>query len=153
MQNYSLNGTLINGIISVTNIGPNGSGNLVLLQSATLSKLGPQQIQADSLNINYAYEWVSGESSSPAQNWQFSVTGGWTSSFAAGQTDSLVITSPLLKNAKTTNACNYYISGQQYTVKKTPMGNQYSYYDFSNPGSCSGQVAVTTNGTTVIQNQ
>jgi hypothetical protein len=152
MQNYTINGTLVNGTISMTNIGTNGSGNLVLLQSAAMSKLAPQQINSDSLTANFAYEWISGESSSPASNWQFSITGGWTSSYTSGQTDSLVITTPLIKNAKNPG-CNFTITGKQYTVTTTPMGLQYSYYDYSNPGSCSGQVAVTTNGTTVIQSQ
>jgi|GEM_PF-3378687 hypothetical protein len=153
MQNYSINGTLFNGTISATNTGTNGRGNLVFLETALFTKLAPQQISTDTLNGSFAYEWVAGESSSPEQNLQFSVTGGWTSTYTAGQMDSLVITTPLLKNAKTTNACNYYIQGTQYTVTKTPMGEQYSYYDYSNPGSCSGQVAVTTNGVTVTQNQ
>jgi hypothetical protein len=152
MQNYSVNGTQVNGQVSVTNIGPNGNNNLVLLETATLAKQGPQQVQPDSLNANFAYEWIAGASSSPAQNWQFSITGGWTNSFVTGQSDSLVITTPLIKNAKNTG-CNFTIQGTQYTVTKTPQGLQYVYEDFGNPGGCTGQVSVTKNGVTTVQNQ
>ena len=113
---HLINGTLFNGTISATNTGTNGRGNLVFLETALFTKLAPQQISTDTLNGSFAYEWVAGESSSPEQNLQFSVTGGWTSTYTAGQMDSLVITTPLLKNAKTTNACNYYIQGTQYTA-------------------------------------
>jgi hypothetical protein len=152
MQNYSINGNRIHGVVSVTNIGPNGSGNTVLLQSAALSKQGPQQINPDSLNINYSYEWISGESSSPAANWQFSITGGWINSFAAGQADTMLITTPLIKNSKNPG-CNFYIQGTQYTATKTLLGVQYKYEDFGNPGGCTGQESVTQNGVTTVQNQ
>jgi len=151
-QNYTVNGSPFNGSVSVTNIGANGNGNLVLLQTGSFYTKAPQEISADTLNINYQYEWIAGVNSSPAANWQFSVTGGWTSTYTPGQMDSLVITTPLIKNAKNPG-CNYYISGTQYSVTKTPQGEDYTYEDFGNPGGCSGQESVTHKGITTVQSQ
>jgi hypothetical protein len=158
-QNYSVNGILHNGSISVTNYGPNGSGNLVLAEVGTVTALntqtnqqGLQQIVTDTLNVNYQLEWIAGEGSSPAANLQFSITGGVTSSFAAGQADSVVIVTPLIKNSLNAG-CNFYIQGTQYTVTHTIMGLHYRYEDFGNPGGCGGQESVTEDGITTVEAQ
>ena len=151
-QNFTVDANVYDGAVGFTNIGPNGNSNLVLQFAGNFTYNQPGQTQPDTMHINYAYEWIAGESSSPAANWQFSITGGVTSSFTAGQTDSLVITTPLIRNAKNPG-CNYLISGTEYTVKKTIQGLQYRYVDYGNPGGCSDQAAVTINGVTTIQGQ
>ncbi len=147
-QNYSVAGTLYNGSVSLSNYGPNGSGNTVIAQSGQFSVMAQQQITPDTATVYYEYEWLAGENSSPAANYQFSITGGAHSS----QLDSLVITTPLIKNGKNPG-CNYYIQGTEYSVSPSLLGPQYKYTDYGTPGGCSGQKAVTQNGVTTIVNQ
>ena len=152
-QSYTFNGTSFDGGISLTNTGPNGAGHDVLVESGAVVSKAPGEISADTVSESLQYEWIANESSSPAADWQFSITGEMNSSYKAGQSDSTVITTPLIKNAKSTTNCNYTIQGTLYTVTTTPQGLQYRYEDFGNPGGCSGQEAVTVNGVTDIQNQ
>ena len=146
-QNYTVSGTTINGSIGLENLGPNANGNDVITQTG--SYIGVSQGETDTMNINYQYEWLAGESSSPAANWQFSITGAIHGSSSKGSTLDINITSPLIKNGKNPT-CPYYISGtQEITMGTHPV----KYVDFGNPGGCSGQVAVTQNGVTTIVNQ
>lgn len=152
-NNYSINGNVFNGSTSLTNTGPNGAGHDVLVIAGAYFSKAPNQISADTMIQNLQYEWIANEGSSPAADWQFSITGGWVSSYTQGQADSLVITTPLLRNAKSTSDCNYFIQGTQYTVTTSPQGLQYRYEDFGNPGGCSGQESVTVNGVSDIESQ
>jgi hypothetical protein len=138
----------INGSISITNTGPNTNGNLVIAQTGTYTNTTSSA--TCTVNVNYNCEWIAGESSSPLSNLQFSITGLVNSSSTDGTLDSIVITTPLIKNSKTPG-CNYYISGNAYTNSNVAL--YPTYLNYSNPGGCSGQVAETVNGVTNILNQ
>ena len=136
------------GIISYTNTGYNGNGNLVLEETGSFVATSNSFI--DTANVNYNYEWIAGVNSSPLSNLQFSITGSTYSTFSDGSTSTLTITSALIKNCKTTG-CNFCIQGTTSLVSSNLP--YIKYFDYGNPGGCSGQVAVTVNGVTSIKNQ
>ena len=150
LQNYTVSGfqiTNLNGAISYTNTGTNSNGNLVI--TGTGGYIGTSGSLLDTVNMNYQYEWIAGENSSPLSNLQFKVTGALYG-YAEGNTAIDSITSPLIKNCKTTG-CNYYIQGtKDASVNGT---NHLKHTDYGTPGGCSGQMAVTVNGVTSIVNQ
>ena len=146
-QNYSVGKTTFNGSISFVNDGPNGNGNQVINETGTI--LTTSSTQTDTMIVNYNNEWLSGEFSSPAANWQFSTTGSIHAGSSTGKQANMLITSALIKNAKTPG-CSFTIQG---TETITLPGQATQYIDFGNPGGCSGQKAVTQNGTTTIENQ
>lgn len=146
-QNYTISGTTINGSISYTNEGPDANGNTVIAQTGTYA--GVSGSETDTLNVNMAYEWLAGEYSSPAANWQFSITGSITGTSSTGNTLNITITNPLIKNSKNPT-CPYYISG---TMQINEGPHPSEYIDYGNPGGCSGQKSVTVNGVTTVENQ
>lgn len=148
-NNYSVNGTVYNGSVTLTNTGVDGNGYQVITETGTFSEQTQFQIQPNTINVNYAYEWVAGESSSPAANWQFNITG----SVNDFQHDSIVIVTPLSKNSKNTSGCSYYTAGTKYYVQGTTLGPKYTFTDYGTPGGCSGQKSVTQNGVTTVENQ
>jgi len=141
--------TGFNGSVSYTNTGPNTNGNLVLAETGNfVSSTGSE---TDTISVNYQLEWVAGVNSNPLSDLQFSITGSSVASTSVGIVDSANITSPIIKNAKWSSGCNYCIQG---TVSTVVSGSSYTkFIDFGNPGGCSGQMAVTENGVTTIQNQ
>ena len=147
-QNYNFNGWTINGSVLLTNTGLNTNGNLVLTQTA--SYVGASGGVTDTINENYSYEWIAGVNSNPFSDLQFNITGSSWGASSNGQTASSTITSTLTKNCKTPG-CNYYIAGTVSTVVPDPT--QCNTKNYSTPGGCSGQVSVTQNGVTSIQNQ
>jgi hypothetical protein len=151
-QNYQAgDSSVFNGTMSITNTGPNGSGNLVLLEQASYTVTNGSSVLT--VNGNFPYEWVAGESSQPYANLQFNVTGGLKLTFNTG--DSLVqnVTSTLVKNCKT-SGCNYTIAGvSTSTTYSVVNGISVETDDFGNPGGCSGQYALTQNGITTIVSQ
>jgi hypothetical protein len=146
-QNYSINAATINGSVSFVNTGPNGNGNQVITETGTI--IATSSTETDTMNVNYSNEWLAGEFSSPASNWQFSITGSILAGVSTGKTGGLVITSALIKNAKTPG-CNFYIQGTE-TISVTGQATQY--VDYGNPGNCSGLKSVTKNGTTTVEKQ
>ena len=150
LQNYTISGfqvTGLNGSISYTNTGTNSNGNLVIAETG--GYVGMTGSFLDTVSVNYQYEWVAGENSSPLSNLQFKITGSMYGN-AEGNYAIDSITSPLIKNARTAG-CNYFIQGTKYSsVNGT---NHVKLTDYSSPGGCSGQMAVTYNGVTSIQNQ
>ncbi len=149
-QNYSITGypiTQLNGNINLTNIGTNGNGNLVITETGGYT--GMDSLAA-TINFNYQYEWIAGSNSSPLSNLQFSVTGYTSGSFPNGITGVDSITTPLIKNCKT-DGCNFYIQGTSVSIANG--STIIKSIDYSNPGGCSGQMAVTENGVTSIVKQ
>ncbi len=146
MQSLSINGITYDGSISFTNTGTNANGNLVIAQSGSYTMGNGSQ--SATVNIDYQYEWIAGESSSPLANCQFKITGNCTASDGSGEIASTTITSPLVKNFKTAG-CNYYIQGTVHTSSASKTED----LDYSSPGGCSGQVAVTENGITSLRDQ
>ncbi len=146
-QNYSLNGTTINGAMTFENTGPNPNGNDVLTQVGSFTSVSAKE--TDTLSANYQYEWLAGENSSPAANWQFSITGSVHGSSSNGGVADITITSPLIKNAKNPT-CGFYIAGTESVIVS---GNPDKFIDFGNPGGCSGLKSVTQNGSTTVVHQ
>jgi hypothetical protein len=138
----------VNGSVSLTNTGTNSNGNLVLTQTG--GYVATSQGNTDTINFNYSYEWIAGESSTPLTDVQFKITGSANGSFSNGIQSSTTITSPLIKNSKTPG-CNYFIQGTTYTIAPDTTKNET--IDYGNPGGCSGQMSVTEHGVTTIQNQ
>ena len=153
LQNYSITGfqgLTLNGAISYTNTGANGNGNLVIAETG--GYVGTNGTVYDTVTVNYQYEWIAGESSSPLSNLQFKITGSMNASGTNnGQSITAVdsVTSPLIKNCRTVG-CNYFIDGNKYT---NVGGTNITLTNYGTPGGCSGQMAVTANGMTTIQNQ
>jgi hypothetical protein len=149
LQNYTVSGfqvTNLNGTMSYANTGTNANGNLVIAQTG--GYIGNSGPLTDTINVGYQYEWIAGESSSPLANLQFKVTGA-TYGYANGNTAIDSITSPLTKNCKYAG-CNFFIQGTRYSEIN---GSQVKLTNYGNPGGCSGQMTVTVNGITSIENQ
>ena len=147
LQNYTCsNSPVVNGSISYTNTGYNSNGNLVLAETGTLSSSNGSAY--DTLSANYQYEWISGAYNSQLSGYQFSVTGGCNLTSSSSDTGSITITSPLIKNCKSEH-CNFNIQGTAVST----WNNHIKYMDYGRPGACSGQMTVTENGVTSIQNQ
>ena len=143
-QNYALNGAVVNGGISLTNQGPNSNGNQVIVETGSF--VASSSTESDTVNGNLQIEWLAGEFSSPASNWQFSVTGSNYGANSNGTSITTTINTPLIRNAKDPG-CNFYIQGtKQIAVSSQPT----VYIDYGNPGACSGQQAVTKSGVTNI---
>jgi hypothetical protein len=136
----------LNGSVSFTNTGTNVNGNLVLVQAGNY--VYSSGAATDTININYSYEWIAGETSSPLSDLQFKITGSCTGASSTGQTASNTITSPLTKNMKTPG-CNFFVSGKTHSVAPGKTIDT----DYGTPGGCSGLMAVTQNGMTSIRPQ
>jgi len=149
-QNYYSDSILYNGTMSITNMGPNGSGNLVLAEQGNFTVA--QGSQTATVAGNYGYEWIAGESSSPLSNLQFKITGGLSLTMDANDSIVSTVSTPIIKNCKTTG-CNFRIGGVQQITYYIGGTTTFETQDFGNPGGCSGQVAVTKNGVTNIINQ
>ena len=150
-QNYGLNGNLINGFVSMSNTGINGNGNPVITQVGNYYAVRSNNqggSETDTMNINMAYEWLAGEFSSPAANWQFSITGSVAATSSLGGSAGLTVTSPLIKNCHN-STCNFIIQGMEHSYN----GSNTQDIDFGNPGGCSGQESVTSNGVTKVVHQ
>ena len=146
-QNYVINGATVNGGVNIVNNGPNSNGNQVISETANF--VATYQAEADSETVDYELEWLAGENSSPAANWEFSITGSVHQGSNNGQSATMTITTPLLRNAKNPG-CNYYIQG---TEQIDQTGVATKYIDFGNPGGCSGLRSVTQSGVTTVVSQ
>ena len=146
-QNYSVNGTTVNGSLNLVNNGPDPNGNQVIAETGMF--ISSTQTETDTLAVNYQIEWLSGEFSTPGTNWQFSITGAIHGGTSTGRTVDITINNPLIKNARNPG-CNFFIQG---TEQVAVSGEAPKYRDFGNPGGCSGLKSVTQNGVTTVTNQ
>jgi hypothetical protein len=133
---------------ALNNTGYNTNGNLVITQIGSYTSAHGTEV--DTFNGNQTYEWVAGVNSNPLSNLQFNITGSSWATSSTGLSASVTITSTLTKNCKTPG-CNYYIAGTTYTI--APDTTKNKTINYSTPGGCSGQMAVTQYGLTSIQNQ
>ena len=151
LQNYTVSSLQITGLtgtVSFTNTGTNSNGNLVITETG--GYVANQGSATDTLNVNYQYEWLQGESSSPLSGLQFRITGAAYGSSSTQVTGVDSIVTPLIRNYIMAG-CNYYVQGTVYTTFNN--SNTVKTIDYGNPGGCSGMMVVTQNGVSSIQHQ
>ena len=150
-QNYAVSGlpfSDLTGAISFTNTGTNSNGNLVITEAG--GYVCNVSSATDTVNVNYQYEWLQGENSSPLSGLQFRITGAAYASSSSQATGVDSIVTPLIRNYLMAG-CNYYVHGTVYTTFTN--SNTVKVMDYGNPGGCSGMMVVTQNGVSSIQHQ
>jgi hypothetical protein len=142
-DNYFVNDNQLTGTKTVTNTGPNASGNLVY--SITVN--GQIILANNGGTISWVSqrqrEWIQGESTAIWSDDVYSVTGSASGTSANGSTFSTQITSPLIRNMAL-GCRRHFVQG---IMEVTPANRPMRTVDFGN-GACDNIATVTINNNT-----
>jgi hypothetical protein len=147
LQNYTVEGRQIQGTKTVTNLGPNGSGNLVYSVAVANGQITRPDGTVRTFSGIWNREWVEGQNTtfdtdglSGILDDVWLITGSASGTRVNGNAYSATILTPLRREAD----CRYFVSG---SVEIAPAGQSARVLDFGN-GGCDDSATLSFNGQT-----
>lgn len=139
-QDYYVNNNHVEGLKTVTNMGPDGDGHtyFTVVVDGTITA-GDGSWTAEH-HANRVRTWIEGEGTTSIFDDVYLITGGGSGVNRNGVAYTLTITQGL----RIAIGCPWITAGK---LEITPDGHATRYVDFGS-GSCDGAVSVTVNGTT-----
>ncbi|MBL7937423.1 MAG: hypothetical protein JNM51_16575 [Bacteroidia bacterium] len=144
-QNYFVNDNQVLGSKTITNKGHNAAHHLVYEINANIQIVKADGSGTITWQSNRQREWLTGENTATWIDDTYAITGNANGTKVNGNTYSVNITSPLIRNMAV--SCRRYFT--QGTVELKPSGKATRYIDYGN-GACDNEAAVTINGNTYI---
>ncbi len=142
-DNYYVNDNQVLGSKTVTNLGHNAAGHLVYDIDVNGSIVLANNQGAITWTSQRQREWVTGESTTIWSDDLYSITGSASGTSAAGESFTMTITSPLIRNMAL--GCRRHFT--QGTVQLTPASRPMRTIDFGS-GACDDLATVTINNNT-----
>ncbi|HLG03654.1 MAG TPA: hypothetical protein VI731_08675 [Bacteroidia bacterium] len=142
-NNYFVNDNQVLGTKTVTNQGHNASGNLVYFIDVNGQIILANNGGAISWISQRYREWTQGESTLPWNDDMYSVTGSASGTGANGNSFTVQITNPLIRNMQI-GCRRHFVQG---TFVLTPSNKPARTVDFGN-GTCDDIATVTVNNHT-----
>lgn len=139
-ENYHVNDNLVQGTKTVTNLGPNGEGQLQFSVSVNGSLTAADGSWTATHVANRTRTWIAGQGTPGLSDDVYLITGGGSGVNRNGQAYSVSITSAL----RVALDCPTITQG---TVQVTPSGRPVRIIDYGN-GTCDSSFTVTVNGQT-----
>lgn len=139
-ENYHVNDNLVQGTKTVTNLGPNGEGQLQFSVSVNGSLTAADGSWTATHVANRTRTWIAGQGTPGLSDDVYLITGGGSGVNRNGQAYSVSITNAL----RVALDCPTITQG---TVQITPSGRPVRIIDYGN-GTCDGSFTVTVNGQT-----
>jgi len=137
-NNYYVNNNQVLGNRTVHNMGKNGNNQTYFTISVNGLIIKANTLDSVIWNSNRVRTWVQGEATQAWSDDVYEVTGTANGQKANGQTWTMTIVQPLVRDL----SCNWISAG---TIELQPTGKALRTIDFGN-GSCDNQATVTING-------
>jgi hypothetical protein len=142
-NNYYVNDNQVLGTKTVTNLGHNSAGHLVYDIDVNGSIVLANNEGTITWNSQRQREWVSGEGTMTWGDDMYSITGTATGTGANGNSYTMNITSPLIRNMAL-GCRRHFVQG---TFELTPSNKPMRTVDFGS-GACDDVATVTINNNT-----
>jgi len=142
-DNYFVNDNQVTGTKTVTNNGPNTAGHLVYAINVNGSIILANNGGTISWTSTRQREWTAGESTPQWNDDMYSITGSANGTNANGNTFTVQITSPLIRNMAL-GCRRHFVQG---TFELTPQNKPTRTVDFGS-GACDDLATVTINNNT-----
>ncbi|MCB0762314.1 MAG: hypothetical protein KDC12_12380 [Flavobacteriales bacterium] len=140
-QNYSVDGFVVNGTKTITNLGENGLGNLEFsIEVSDAQIVAPDNAYTITWESSRIREWVEGDNSWFLIDDVYEITGSASGVNRNGIPFTAHITSPLRAEV----VCPYIVSG---TIEITPEDLETRIVDFGG-GECNNTGTITVGGQT-----
>lgn len=139
-QDYYVDDNKIQGIRTVTNLGPDAEGHLKFSVSGNGTVTAPDNSWTSSHTYDRVRTWIAGEHTPTPWDDVYLITGTGSGVNRNGRAYALTITQPLRVDV----GCWQPVSGR---VEIIPEGRPTRYVDYGN-GECDGTYTVTVNGVT-----
>jgi hypothetical protein len=137
-ENYRVNGHLIEGQKTITNMGLNGNGQLYYAIAVSGTVTAPSNEWTISWTANRTRTWVAGQNTVTLLDDAYEITGSGSGVNRNGIPFTTAITTALRAEV----SCPWIVSG---SITLQPVDYPARYIDFGN-GECNNGLTVTVNG-------
>jgi hypothetical protein len=143
-DNYKVNSRSVSGMIELSDISKNPSGNLQLTRKVTDLKITFPTGKHVTLNGTRTREWIEGAGDNNADNNKYRITGTLTGVSSSGKTFTHEITTPIIVDFSCSKSGKFArVAGIVETTKVGGLSDRKRTVDYGD-GTCDNVITVTT---------